>query len=161
FPPFIGQIFEVRARIVLAFYLLLDNVLPFLVQHDGTGVAHGAHIGGFLAGMALAWVSDLRATRGRRDVYATTAAAAPAVSIGDTIDAGRYAEAASAYFALSASATVRVLAPHQALALAAWLRRNRYVDAASTLLRRVLRDVPSGAGRAAAHVALGELMLDD
>ena len=49
----------VSARLVLAFYLVVDNLLPFLVNGTaGGGVAHGAHIGGFLAGMGLALASD-------------------------------------------------------------------------------------------------------
>ncbi|MBN2428663.1 MAG: rhomboid family intramembrane serine protease [Deltaproteobacteria bacterium] len=46
----------IPAKIVLGFYLLVDNLLPFLLTAgQGTGVAHGAHIGGFLAGLALAY----------------------------------------------------------------------------------------------------------
>ena len=45
-----------RARWVLGFYLLVDNLLPFLGNGGaGTGVAHGAHIGGFLAGLGLSY----------------------------------------------------------------------------------------------------------
>ncbi|TLM65295.1 MAG: rhomboid family intramembrane serine protease, partial [Deltaproteobacteria bacterium] len=44
----------IPARLVLGFYLLADNLLPFLLTgSEGGGVAHGAHIGGFLAGMGL------------------------------------------------------------------------------------------------------------
>lgn len=53
--PFIMTSVLVPARLVLGFYLIVDNLLPFLVTAtDGGGVAHGAHIGGFLAGMGLA-----------------------------------------------------------------------------------------------------------
>lgn len=45
----------IPARMVLGFYLLVDNLLPFLLTTGkGTGVAHGAHIGGFIAGLVLA-----------------------------------------------------------------------------------------------------------
>jgi len=53
FPIYIGVV-RIKATVVLIVYLLLDNVLPFLMAPSGTGVAHGAHIGGFLAGMAVA-----------------------------------------------------------------------------------------------------------
>ena len=44
---------------VLGFYLLIDNILPFLfTATSGSGVAHGAHIGGFLGGLAIAWGLD-------------------------------------------------------------------------------------------------------
>ena len=48
-PPFLLQVFEIPARWVLGMYLVIDNLLPIFVSAQG-GVAHGAHIGGFLAG---------------------------------------------------------------------------------------------------------------
>jgi membrane associated rhomboid family serine protease len=54
FPPFLMNVFEVPARTVLGLYLVADNLLPFLLVGGG-GVAHGAHIGGFLAGMGAAY----------------------------------------------------------------------------------------------------------
>jgi membrane associated rhomboid family serine protease len=53
FPFYVGTLY-VPARIVLAIYLLLDNLLPFLLTPGAGGVAHGAHIGGFVAGVAAA-----------------------------------------------------------------------------------------------------------
>jgi membrane associated rhomboid family serine protease len=54
FPFYVGSLF-VPARIVLTLYLIVDNLLPFLMGPSGSGVAHGAHIGGFIAGVAAAW----------------------------------------------------------------------------------------------------------
>lgn len=51
--PFVMNTFFLSARVVLAIYLLVDNLLP-LVLGAGGGVAYGAHIGGFLAGLGLA-----------------------------------------------------------------------------------------------------------
>jgi membrane associated rhomboid family serine protease len=57
--PFIMNTFLLPARLVLGLYLLLDNLIPFLVNSGtATGVAHGAHIGGFVAGLALAFGID-------------------------------------------------------------------------------------------------------
>jgi len=57
--PFIMNTFLMPARLVLGFYLLVDNLLPFLLtQGGGAGVAHGAHIGGFLAGLAVAFAVE-------------------------------------------------------------------------------------------------------
>jgi membrane associated rhomboid family serine protease len=56
-PPFIGEIIEVRARLLLGFYLIAENLLPYLFStRGGGGVAHGAHIGGFIAGLVIAWL---------------------------------------------------------------------------------------------------------
>ncbi|MFO1207152.1 MAG: rhomboid family intramembrane serine protease [Burkholderiales bacterium] len=57
FPIYVGTVM-LNARFVLAIYLLWDNVLPFLIAPGGGGVAHGAHIGGFIAGLAAAaWMN--------------------------------------------------------------------------------------------------------
>jgi membrane associated rhomboid family serine protease len=43
------------ASLVLWMYLILDNIVPFLMaSQGGGGVAHGAHIGGFIAGFLVA-----------------------------------------------------------------------------------------------------------
>src|SRR5690606_30537250 len=37
-PPFLFQVFEVPARIVLGFYIVLDNLLPYLLTTSDVGV---------------------------------------------------------------------------------------------------------------------------
>ena len=54
FFPIFFNVVLLPSRLVLGFYLLVDNLLPFLAAARG-GVAHGAHIGGFLAGLLCAW----------------------------------------------------------------------------------------------------------
>ncbi len=57
--PFIMSTFMIPARLVLGFYLLVDNLIPFLlIPKGGAGVAHSAHIGGFLAGISVAFFVD-------------------------------------------------------------------------------------------------------
>lgn len=57
--PFIMTTIMVPARIVLGIFLVLDNLLPaFFHSSSGGGVAYGAHIGGFLGGLAAAFVLD-------------------------------------------------------------------------------------------------------
>jgi membrane associated rhomboid family serine protease len=48
---------EIPARWMLGAILIIDNLLPFLQGGDGSGVAHGAHIGGFLAGVLVAVIA--------------------------------------------------------------------------------------------------------
>jgi membrane associated rhomboid family serine protease len=69
-PPIFMNVFMVPARIVLGFYLILDNLVPFLIIGGrGGGVAHGAHIGGFVAGVVAAWMHDrLLVRRGEQEV---------------------------------------------------------------------------------------------
>lgn len=55
FPIYVNVVL-VPARLVLGAYLLLDNLIPVLLGTQN-GVAYGAHIGGFLAGLVgAAWV---------------------------------------------------------------------------------------------------------
>jgi membrane associated rhomboid family serine protease len=60
-PPFFLQVFEVPACLLLGLYLLIDNLLPYVLARSDVGVAHGAHIGGFVAGVAAAWLLQRRA----------------------------------------------------------------------------------------------------
>jgi membrane associated rhomboid family serine protease len=55
FPFYVGTV-HVSAMLVLVLYLILDNILPFVMTQGASGVAHGAHIGGFVAGMLVAWL---------------------------------------------------------------------------------------------------------
>lgn len=48
------QMVEVPARWVLSVIVVLDNALPLLLEPAGPGIAYGAHLGGFLAGLAIA-----------------------------------------------------------------------------------------------------------
>lgn len=60
--PFLMTTILLPSRLVLLFYLVLDNLLPFLVGVD-SGVAYGAHIGGFVAGWAIARIGESLARR--------------------------------------------------------------------------------------------------
>jgi len=70
-PPFLFRVFEVPARVVLGLYLVLDNLLPSLSTGAVGGVAYAAHLGGFAAGVALAWAAD-RGGRPARDAVGET-----------------------------------------------------------------------------------------
>lgn len=62
--PLIVDVIAIPARIVLLVFLVVDNLLPMVLAGAMTGVAHGAHIGGFLAGVVVALL--LRAMIKRR-----------------------------------------------------------------------------------------------
>ena len=47
------------------------------------------------------------------------------------------------------------------MSLAGWLRTHGHSDAALTLLRRVVRDLPQGRGLAEVYAALGVILLED
>jgi membrane associated rhomboid family serine protease len=160
-PPFIMQVIQIPARIVLGIYLLLDNLVPFFFAGEG-GVAHGAHIGGFLAGGAVAWVMDRRrAATPPRDIKAPKVMPAGGATVRDALAAGRYEEAATDYFALPPAAARGALTPDEAVSLATWLREHGNADAALVLLRRVVRDTPRGRGLAEVYALAGFILLDD
>ncbi|MEQ1505515.1 MAG: rhomboid family intramembrane serine protease [Myxococcota bacterium] len=55
--PFVLDVWLVPAPLVLGIYVVIDNLLP-LFFGAGSGVAYGAHLGGFVAGLALAWAAN-------------------------------------------------------------------------------------------------------
>jgi hypothetical protein len=161
-PPFVWHVFEVPARLVLGMYLIVDNLLPYLFAGGDVGVAHGAHLGGFVAGLGVAWLMERRAVDGPPRDFAEEPREVPVGErIGDAIEAGRFDAGARAYFALPAAATRRLLTPEHALRLAAWLRGEGHDEAALVVLRRLIRDFPLGETTARAHVLAGQILLDD
>jgi len=160
-PPFLMQVFEIPARWVLGMYLVWDNLVPFFVA-GGSGVAHGAHLGGFVVGGLMAWFMDRRGAVEQPAPFAARAGAARGADVvGKALADGRLGDAAEAYFALPSSDTRGAVSPDQAVELAAWLRRGGHSDAALTLLRRVVRDVPHGSGLAEVYAAIGTMLLED
>jgi membrane associated rhomboid family serine protease len=164
FPPFLWNVFEIPARLVLGAYLVFDNLVPFLFAGEG-GVAHGAHIGGFLVGGAIAWLMDRRGLESRpRGLEAPAPVAgreAGVRAVRDALGEERHADAVRAYFALPADAARGAVSADEAVALASWLRAQGHADAALVLLRRVVRDVPRGPGLAEAYALAGMILLDD
>ena len=166
FPFLVRVIGDSRRASCSAFYLVIDNLLPFLLN-GGTaaGVAYGAHIGGFLLGLTTAWMLDHRALRMHPAEYrgiATPldAGAAPGSTIRQLLADNRFREAAATYFALDPTATRGAVAAADLLALADWLRHAGNAPAALLLYQRLLRDFPTGPGAAAAHVGAGLVQLE-
>jgi membrane associated rhomboid family serine protease len=161
FPIMMDTVF-VPARLVLGAYLVFDNIVPFLGSRGGGGVAYGAHIGGFLAGLAIAWISN------RRELSATPAEFAAAdVAAGESAATrlqrataeGRFDEAARLYFALPPASTRRVLPAGALLDLANWLETGGHAQAALVAYRRLLRDYPGDRQCAEAHLGAGRIQL--
>jgi len=162
--PFFMRVVYLPARVVLGFYLVLDNILPFLLTYgsDGTGVAFGAHIGGFFAGLLGAWWIDRQELRppaaelGKaREVTASVAALRAA------LDAGRMEEAARIYFQLDATTPLTGVDANDLLDLAEWLRMHGSPRSALALYLRILRQHPTAPVTAAAHLGAGRVLLYD
>jgi membrane associated rhomboid family serine protease len=56
FPIYLGVV-RIPARIVLGIFVLIDNLLPVILQAGG-GVAYGAHLGGFFGGLGIAALGE-------------------------------------------------------------------------------------------------------
>jgi membrane associated rhomboid family serine protease len=52
--PFLMDVIELPARLVLIMFVIVDNLLPLIISGGDSGVAYGAHLGGFLAGTVAA-----------------------------------------------------------------------------------------------------------
>lgn len=167
FFPFFMNVILVPARWVLGFYLVVDNLLPFVFSRGamGGGVAHGAHIGGFLAGIGAAWISDLKQTSRRPTEYASTdrrqqTSSRASDRIAEAIEQGAFEKAAELYFSVPANRTQKILAPADSIALGEWLARTDHSTAALTVFQRHMRDFPRGPGLGEAHAYAGLVQLN-
>lgn len=157
--PFFVNVVAIPARIVLGIFLVLDNLLPFILSSSGGGgVAHGAHIGGFIAGLGFAFFLNRKEIDGRPPEYRRERGQ-PA-TLAEAVAAGEYPAAARAYFALAPEQRRRALPAASAVALGRWLGSQDQLEAAIAVYRGLLRDYPSGPGAAAAHLELGMLQLE-
>ena len=169
FPIFMNVVYA-PARLVLGMYLIVDNLLPFLLTRGagGGGVAYGAHIGGFLGGLAYAWWSARSEVRRRpQDFEPDPDPAEPAFAadpssvrgVRQLIAAGEHGRAAAEYFRLSAARTARLLMPGDSIGFGRWLANNGHPDAALVVYQRHLRDYPLGPYAAEAHLGAGLVQL--
>jgi membrane associated rhomboid family serine protease len=170
--PFIMNTFMIPARIVLGFFLLVDNLLPFLLtKGGGSGVAHGAHIGGFLAGMIVAFFVDrlpaLWHRQRSRSAYRDDPEVVvdePDTAIGDQIlrllGQKDYPRAALLYESLKSRAERMGVGDETALAVAGSLLASGHYDRALSIYRRFTAERPTsplldrallGAGKALLH----------
>ena len=93
-PPLFMNVFMVPARVVLGIYLVLDNIVPLLFASSrGGGVAHGAHIGGFVAGVIAAWIHDRLVVRRGEEELESHPGEQPLVLAEQLRDEGRPDEA--------------------------------------------------------------------
>jgi len=153
--PIIMNVILIPARIVLGIFLLIDNVVPFLVTSaDGGGVAYGAHIGGFLVGALAAFVIDrfsgvqhrLREQAEKSPEPAATVNAEqglpPARIIAAHLSRGDYAGAARHYFLLDSRPERLSIRSDTVVALGEYLLGIKAWPEALTLFRRFIAERP-------------------
>ncbi len=157
--PFFMNVVRLSARAVLAFFVLVQNLLPFLVS-AGAGVggdAYGAHLGGFLVGLLAAWVVNRRLQSAR----SAPAGAAPPLpgTIAALVEDGDFENAARRYVQLSSAETRGLLGERHSMMLGTWMAAGGHPHAALALFERHVRDHPVSSTAAAAHLAAGQLQL--
>jgi len=158
FFPFFVDVWNVGARWILGVYLLIDNLLPLLLDdgHSG-GVAHGAHIGGFLAGAAIAVTFE---KLGHRNSLRTTSQTYPLAMrpAGEDLshDLATLAphDAVGTYLRLPPHGR-RAVPLQVVLDLADWLVGQSAYDAALNLYQQAAADHSTDPERARAWLGIG------
>jgi len=163
---------HVRAIWVLLIFLVIQNLIPFLFEKGGGGggVAHGAHIGGFVAGMVGAllfnsfrgkppraaplpeverrsapWTRTRPVERGAADAFHAA------------VQMGRMEEAAHA-FSRQVTEGGAPPPPEDVFALGRWLYESDFVPDAAAVFRYYLKSFPRGEDLDRVHLGLGVLL---
>jgi membrane associated rhomboid family serine protease len=163
-------VWKIGARIVLGFYLFAENLLPFLFSGEGSGggVAYGAHIGGFLAGLVGAyglekWVAfncrrDARKCAGEPSGSRDFPSLPSSERVQKLFQAGDQEEAVKGYFSLD-RADRRAIPVTTALEMAEWLAAQQQGDAALAVYRQILDDHPRGQNLGRIFLGIGLVLL--
>ncbi len=172
FPFFVDTIL-LPARLVLGFYLVVDNIVPFLfASGQGGGVAYGAHIGGFVAGLAIAFGTDRLPERiklsGWRSFWgskmgAVEMADASVLSpqtgeIHERIRRGDMQGAVAAYFSLPVSHMKENALPGDRLQIGYFLLKEGHHAEALSVFRHYISDYPAGHSLDRAYLGAGVVL---
>lgn len=179
FFPFFG-IIPIRAYWILGMYLVIDNILPMVTSRGGN-VAHGAHLGGFAAGLAVAYgynklrgrlpapepdrFSPYRPSRGgpaepkwRESEPVPDAPGSDASgTFEDAIHAGRMEDAAHAFARLNRKGGTPPSAD-SVFRLGQWLYAESFVHDAASVFRYYINRFPRGEDLDRVHLGLGVLL---
>jgi membrane associated rhomboid family serine protease len=162
--PFVVTTILLPARLLLGFYLIIDNLLPFIVSGtQGSGIAHGAHIGGFLAGLGIAWggnhyrrlfhLSHAPESQRQRAPLESLRGLCPAVNQGD-LD-----QAVQCYFGLTSREQRQQVATKDLLAVGSFLLTKGRDQEALILFRRLIAERPRDSALDQAYLGAGQAML--
>lgn len=157
--PFFMDVILLPARLVLGFYLIVNNLLPFLfASASGGGVAHGAHIGGFLAGLAIAFGIDRLPYSSTLSRWRPDVRTSPSVSssdpgnkdlplsqrVRDALEGEDYTQAVSDYFTAPSAGVRKTVKSLDRLQIGFYLiKQGRYKEALS-VFRHYIKDHANG-----------------
>ncbi len=162
--PFLVTTILLPARLLLGFYLVIDNLLPFIVSRDvGSGIAHGAHIGGFLAGLGIAWAGNhyrrLLPIQRRSGSASRSEPLESLRKICPAVNQGEYDKAAECYFSLTSREQRRQVASRDMIDVGNYLLAEGRDQEALTLFRRLIAERPKDSVLDQAYLGAGRAML--
>lgn len=162
--PFIMDSFYLPVRLVLGVYLVVDNLLPFLFTQSGSGVAHGAHLGGFLAGGVIAYGLDRlpllhRSHQLGRQGDGRKGSRSLIEHLNELIEQRQFAAAVQVYFSLRDENQRKQLSALTLLQLASYLYENKDYDAAMVIYRRIIAEYPLDSVLDQAYFGAGKVLL--
>ncbi len=156
----------IPARIVLGVFLLIDNLLPFITgPSEGSGVAYGAHLGGFLAGLGLALTVDrlpslLKMKGTTPKVSRKRSKLVNAVTdIVRAIDQNNLAHAAKVFLQLDSRKQRGQLSTPNILVIGEYLLSEGSIDEALTIFRRLIAERPGDKGLDRAYLGAGKALM--
>ena len=152
---FFFQVILIPARYVLLFYLVIDNLLPFLFQSGASNVAHGAHIGGFIAGIGISKILDYRKEKARVEEEWRRR---NRPSFGEAIEAKEWEVALESYADMSPGQR-RAIGDWDIISLADGLTQAEKFDAGLAVLQRFIATRPNSPLLSLAHLRAGLIHL--
>jgi len=167
--PIIMTTLMIPARLVLGFYLVLDNLLPFILSMGNTtGVAHGAHIGGFLAGIGLSVAMDnLPALFRQKKTFKKQQSSASKQEgkenselINTLIDSGDLDQAVMLYESLHSRGQRLKVNDNKILRLGMYLLETGEYDRSLIIFRRFIADRPTSSEIDLAFLGAGKAMIN-
>ena len=155
------DVIHIPARWVLGFYVIAENLLPFLTNSSAGGVAYGAHVGGFLGGAGFAALLG-RWRQRHADVQrfreAQPRAPAPTADFVRALQERSFEEALRAYSLMSLQER-NALDDQDVLQLADWLTEQQRYEPALAVLQRFIATHPHSGVLPHAHLRAGLIHL--
>ena len=162
--PFLVTTILLPARLLLGFYLVIDNVLPFVLSDNyGSSIAHGAHIGGFLAGLGIAWGGNhyrrLFQVQPRADSVGKPEPLESLRKICPAVSQGEFDKAAQCYFGLTSREQRQQVASRDLIEVGNYLLAEGRDQEALILFRRLIAERPRDSALDQAYLGAGRAML--
>ncbi|MFY9399707.1 MAG: rhomboid family intramembrane serine protease [Desulfomonilia bacterium] len=171
--PFYVGVVLMPARLVLGFYLVIDNLLPLLVGPQSS-VAYGAHIGGFLGGLAIAAAGERLSWHwpSRRRAQSIPGTERPREAPSQYSDMSNLSAVRSALSDNQPEVAVDILSrmdrsevgelsPQECVMLSQWLDDTGHPVAASRILKQCISTHRGSRSLAEAYLSLGLLRLKE